>query len=1213
MDQEQRARDLLAQAKQRAAAGDPKAQAAVQKLQAIIQKLEQKRLTAFNADGSSNLSYDDMLGADRPKAAPPGPSVDEMRRNAQLQAIPLPLRGAFNRQVQRFGTEFLNTAPNTAQAVMDASNEAFGPGLPYDYMGNQLDFSPRQPGNPTPRFPTMQQSAPRDVADAVADIGGSIAGQIVGPGKIIPGQKMKGPVNLLNLARQVPGQVARNVADAALYFGINRPKAEPGQARQSVGEGAIEGATNPFNLVSAAAIRAAGRASKAVLEAPQSVNAAGRTLTTGQPANALFNMPDVLNYTRPPEALKPKTPLVFRKADQLTGAMVGGSIGGSGPADAQTSNNNQGGPNVTDAGIGAAVGYFLPRSMRNAVERVWSAGKGSDRVALSKILSELKAAGIKDEQEFMSLYRAMYGDKPATPADIVSSLRGMVTGAARLPGKTGDIATARKLELSDGALNRRMDDVTGGLGIDANNVQGGLEAMKIAARQAANPVYEQLYKDFTNLSSPELMALMNNNRVKKFAREVNDYRDAMMLRGRPIGDMEYMDKLKQEFDTQIRLLRDRGMREGDIELQTLETLRGRLVNELDRLTTTGAGDAAQSAYRQAREVGGQAPQMDAAFAEGRKVFNQNMSTEQLRAMMQEITGLNLNAAQLGLVSKFVEKAENTQGALQSMLTPAAERKLTEVFGAEKAQKFKARIEAEIALNNSASRMAPGQGSQTSEAQGGVAGLVDLFSKATDAVKNPVEAGLAYLSSSGAMNRAQRDAFGQRALEPITEQSAREIYSGAGRGNRTTAIPPRTAAAAAAAAAATAAGTGSAGAQESAQPNEYDIEAKRLADAITANSTELEQIRNNILLLDDPKVPVPKKQELLKTMGLYNKKIDNTFGEGSIAAVQSAKAKMEARRAELEKQNADYKLQRDDAEAKSADKKFAEAPKNYLENFLLPFQILALGTGFEGANIMRGRAVKKAMNKVAEKEAELNNLIGSGPVVRPTLKTKEDLNKRFAGVNEVYRQGGAKELPFDDKTGMPQLNKDVTSTVDLYPPNKNFGAEGRLVRPNDIKLSAMAGAEGLGLQLYAFKVQGEIDQLKEDMKDPKNRTIENLKRLQDMQNLHAGLETVARLGQGYLLGRTATMFKPYPSVRPDMKKLETERLQLSDYILQRNAENKRTSAAQAAARRVAKAAANQATPSGSMPAAPATAPAKRAPRKKAASPPVNPPATPKKTP
>jgi hypothetical protein len=497
---------------------------------------------------------------------------------------------------------------------------------------------------------------------------------------------------------------------------------------------------------------------------------------------------EVKPFSAPPEPAARN--VLARNADRIVTGGIGAGIGGVGDAYAAPDDGEpEGGIPGGSATIGGAIGLFGPRALASQASRGFRAAARAtaprsarnafdERIASKAVKEMLRSGGIRTQQEALNAARARFGDKPAAIADLTQEGVGTAAGISRLPGATGEAARARGEELLANRAGRLERDIGDATGLSPETISGDVNRMAELARQQATPAYNALREQnpIGSFASARLEQLRGLDILGPHIRGVERYRDTLAAtEGRAVGDFEFWDLVKRSLDDaeQAAVARSQPVP------YDLDSARQAIVRELDQLVPD---------YAAARQLGGEAPKMQAAFNQGQGLLGGRYTAEDVGRLVQGVTGQPLTAMQAGVIRSMVAKTEGPRGAMASLMSAGSRRKLAQVFGAEAADAMQARFAADAAIVNNATRMNPNVGSVTSQAQMG-GGLGPMMAEAWRAVRSPTEAAIAALSRSGSYSRNQRDLIGQMLLDGPTPENLARIYGPQRAGSRSGPAPP----------------------------------------------------------------------------------------------------------------------------------------------------------------------------------------------------------------------------------------------------------------------------------------------------------------------------------------------------------------------------------------------------------------------------------------
>jgi len=638
------------------------------------------------------------------------------------------------------------------------------------------------------QFPqTAPQPAPQNwsgqimplAEKAAKSIGGMIGGQRPESEALAQfgGSVVTDPVNAANTAIEVldpfhQAAYAYNDADAALKAGVAGDWQRAGNELKDL---STSGSFAAMSFLPGAEFAGApGRMARAAgSAAPKASGAIAGAVPEAVAAQAAPKPPQPM-FTGPPGPAPSKGNFMVRRADQIVGGAVGATVGGTGDAIAAPGDGSgdEGGPPM-GAISGAAIGIFGPRAVANASSRGFRAaarpfrGGASfdERVAAKAVREALRSAGIKSADEAAAQMAARYGDKPAAVADLTQEGVGTAAGLSRLPGRTGEAARARSADLLQNRPGRLFTDIEGTTGIDPANVTKTIDDAIRQASEEISPAYEEMFAVNRGVNSERLMQLMEDPIVAPYLRRAVQASESLATTaGQAPSNARTWDLVKRALDRKI---------EGEIRASgqaapELMSARQAVRDELDGLIPQ---------YKSIRD-NADAPRMRAARKEGANAMGGRLSVEKVKKIASGLTGRPLTTMQAGMIEQLVPGIEKGQG-VTALASGRTEQALAAAFGEETARSLVARVRADAALTQNASRINPNVGSVTTQAGMGGGGVGGMIAGAVRAVRNPTEAGLSWLSKSGAYSKQQRDIMGEMLLEGATPENLQRIFRGRG--------------------------------------------------------------------------------------------------------------------------------------------------------------------------------------------------------------------------------------------------------------------------------------------------------------------------------------------------------------------------------------------------------------------------------------------------
>lgn len=789
-----------------------------------------------------------------------------------------------------------------------------------------------------------------------------------------------------------------------------------------------------------------------------------------------------------------------------TVANVGRVIGvGTGYGAAYAGSQNESGTLegvAQDAAFGGAIGGISGGVLKGAeapARVTYRAGKEA-AATISDALSDLlgKAGGARDkvaqevalaavrrsmERSGMNINQIMdlvkkYEGKPAVLAEVIGQdAVNALTALTRRPGSTPQKAQDLIEERFYGRPDRMKADVEEATGIPIGQLDDTLDAQLIERQQAAKPIYDALYKQYSTIKSfgESLKRINRLARTPAMQKHLKLAEEAVKtqaaIRQVPVSKMskmEYWDLVKRSLDDEINSAVAKGEARTKVgaSVADLTQLKSAITDEFDRLTG--------GAYAAAREAGGEAPRLRAAAAAGQKALQARNPRDVAKTVAATLSQ-DLPALRAGIVDDLGTRIDKgmTPGRVR---VPDVAGKLRAGLGDESANKLINRLDAEATLSETGSRWAPRMNSVT--------GTV-MESGATQMGDDLINAGMNLATGNKvglvrqAINFMRQRGFSQRQIDAIgdlllssPEEGLRRLKMLAPDGAPTNALAPATGAAggaitpppaggtpaanalaqkpgklgtrtADAAAIATLglqggtaeADTGGASAELQKANERVNTATKRIETA----DNELARLREEVLLLErvaaeEPPVPlVPtaegkRVQRILaaRNFDLGPNGVDGRVGgdtrkalAGNIAAIKSDIAKTEA--------------EREDALKEAGDARNAEKQAQYLQmqrdaepsgsqgllvggaalGAAIAGAMLAKGGRFRGVNFGRYGSLIKSDAKAAATTRKVNKLINTGKITS-AQSGANSINQRAANVNTIAQIGGAgRRVPFEE--------------------------------------------------------------------------------------------------------------------------------------------------------------------------------------------------------
>ena len=391
-----------------------------------------------------------------------------------------------------------------------------------------------------------------------------------------------------------------------------------------------------------------------------------------------------------------------------------------------------------DAAVGGALGAGFGLGFK-AAEPAVTAGYRSAKTGaatISDALSELlgKAGGARDKvaqevalaavrrsmersgmtfDEIMGLVKR-YEGKPAVLAEVigqdaVNALTALTRRPGSTPQKAQDIIEERFFERPA----RMAADVEEATGIQIGQLDSTLDAQLIARQEAAKPIYDALYKQYSTIKSfgESLKRINRLARTPAMQKHLKLAEEAVKtqaaLRQVPVSKMskmEYWDLVKRSLDDEINSAVAKGEARTKIgaSVADLTQLKKGLTDEFDRLT--------DGAYAAAREAGGEAPRLRAAAVAGQKALGARNARETAKTVAATLPQ-DMAGFRAGVVDDLGTRIERGMVPGRVRL-PDVANKLRAALGDEPANRIISRLDAEANLAESGANWAPRMKSPT---------------------------------------------------------------------------------------------------------------------------------------------------------------------------------------------------------------------------------------------------------------------------------------------------------------------------------------------------------------------------------------------------------------------------------------------------------------------------------------------------------------------
>ena len=407
---------------------------------------------------------------------------------------------------------------------------------------------------------------------------------------------------------------------------------------------------------------------------------------------------------------------------------------------------------------------------------------------------ERDAGGIGPQTDPMNVVAARQRKlgPEATIADAGGqNTRQLLDTLATLPGKTRDTTERLIHERQAGRAERLIDAAESGLGTQGARLPQTLEALDVARKEAAGPLYDRV-RQTTLAVDPVLDSILerasNAFGIAKRLAEVNGQKftlgeanpglDVFLGQKQRVAPLSQLDTLKRTlYDIEQSHINPETGRLSELG-NAYKDLRWELVAKIDQMTTDPR--TGESFYKQARDAYAGPTELRAAANLG----NQAMSKDawKIAQMTEGMSPSELEAFRIGAFESLRKKL-GTEGGQSQILKmwkePATAEKLRELFGNSDGEYLKFALAAarERRLKGLES---VGRGSQTAAR---AAGLDDLDSAAIQEAGNLARAA-ATGNVSGLLNSATKAWNRATTPEPVRDEMGRMLSAKGDEGFRT---------------------------------------------------------------------------------------------------------------------------------------------------------------------------------------------------------------------------------------------------------------------------------------------------------------------------------------------------------------------------------------------------------------------------------------------
>lgn len=468
----------------------------------------------------------------------------------------------------------------------------------------------------------------------------------------------------------------------------------------------------------------------------------------------------------PGGAMKGGAPLVKQVPRMgALGAVQGGAYGFN---SAEGDLGDRADAGKTGAAFGAALGAALPvgvagarvpvRTLKNTGASLYDGFMGlfgkdggarmgaAEKTAIAAVRRSMERSQMTPQQIAEAVRE--FGDKPAVLAEVIGQdAVDALTALTRKPGSTSQKAQAIIEDRYEGFADRAQDDLERATGVGRGQAPEQFSKLVEDQQKVARPLYNQLSRDFADISSERLDELSRVSAIKPLVSAkkpkdlpqggpadlpsdmspeleawaqsllapppesglrplsgaaVQEARDLAIAQGRDpksVSRMDVYDLVKRKLDDKVRAAQKN---ENHTDLNRYSQIRDALVDELDALTG--------GQYKAAREAG-MGPKLRAAQSQGDRILNSNIRGADV-AQTSTSSPQEARALQLGAVDLLSTKIDNNTTPNRLARVPANAEKITTALGDDAGGQFVSKMEAEAKLRDTGSRWGPRMSSVT---------------------------------------------------------------------------------------------------------------------------------------------------------------------------------------------------------------------------------------------------------------------------------------------------------------------------------------------------------------------------------------------------------------------------------------------------------------------------------------------------------------------
>jgi hypothetical protein len=304
---------------------------------------------------------------------------------------------------------------------------------------------------------------------------------------------------------------------------------------------------------------------------------------------------------------------------------------------------------LTSAAAGGAVGAIAAPLVSTLSAPLLTAGRNLFRTAYrgltntprrqaERLVSESLQADLANPDTVQSLARMR---APMVLADAGENLAGRARGAAATPGAFRALAHQTLRARQTGQQSRLIES----MGVRGTRAfKDSFDDWANSRIRAASPFYDQAYSSGLDLTSPQMQGLLQRPAMVRALRRAET---KIRNEGGRRGHVALMDAAKRALDDDIGT----AMRAGKAdEARILGTIKRELVAEVDRQVPV---------YAQARSIFAGESALREAADFGADLFKRNVSHDEARRLVADMSASELEAFRRGALRGLVEQLEMT--------------------------------------------------------------------------------------------------------------------------------------------------------------------------------------------------------------------------------------------------------------------------------------------------------------------------------------------------------------------------------------------------------------------------------------------------------------------------------------------------------------------------------------------------------------------------